>query len=104
MATLLELDWAGCILLLSTVVLKRVSLVDIESQIFLQLLDFALQSLAGLEVLLALRLKCRIGLHKVVVELDKLLHLGECVASNVSLVAHLVLVLTIPLRVLVAGS
>jgi len=42
MATLIEIDGVGCNILLSQVVLKRVRLVDIESQIFLQLLDLAL--------------------------------------------------------------
>jgi hypothetical protein len=84
--------------------LERVRFIDIEGQIFLQLWDLDLQSMALLEVILTLSLKCGVWLHQVIIKLDKLFHLCESVASNLGWVAYFVFVCAILLRVLVAGS
>lgn len=84
-------------------VLQRVRLVDVKSQIFLQLLDLCLRCLTSLEVLLGLCLQRTVRLHEVVVELDELLHFLESVARHLGLVAHLVL-RTVLLGIFVAGN
>lgn len=71
------------------VLLQLVRLVDVESQITLQLSDLRLSHLALLKIGLSLLLERCIGLHEVVVELNKLLHFGKGITSHLSLVAHL---------------
>lgn len=70
-----QLLWASLHLVLVQGVLHSVGLVDIEGEILLQFLNFAISNLDLLEVLLGLRLQGTVRLHEVIVELDELLHL-----------------------------
>lgn len=56
--------------------LKRVGLVDVEGQVFLQLLNLVILVLHLLIVLLGLLLERAVRLHEVVVKFDELLHFG----------------------------
>jgi len=100
--------WDDCITLLylglGQVVLKRASLVDVEGQVPLQLLDLVVRNLHLLIVLIGLLLEGAIRLHEVVVKFDELLHFGESVPRDLSLVLHFVAVVVNLSRVLVTGG
>ena len=77
------------LLLFACNMLKLVGLIDVESQITLELNDLALSDLVLVKIFLRLLLLLLVGLHQGIIQFDELLHLSQSVPSHVRLVSHL---------------
>ena len=88
LTSLLLLNRTAGHLVLTKSMLHWVGLVDVEGKIFLQFLNFAFAHLNLLEVLLSLLLQGAVWLHEVIIKLDQLLHLLQCISGHLSLILN----------------
>lgn len=70
------------LLLFACNMLKLVGLIDVESQITLELNDLALSDLVLIKIFLRLLLLLLVGLHQGIIQFDELLHLSKGFSGN----------------------